>query len=51
MQFCIGVLAEVDVIKRPIKNYVPFISDELLSLYPKARVLGVGFDLELTPSD
>jgi ppGpp synthetase/RelA/SpoT-type nucleotidyltranferase len=46
LQFCIGVLAEADVINGPLKKYTPYVSDELRSLYPKTRVLGTSFDFE-----
>ena len=47
-QLCIGVLAENGIITSPIRDYVPLMTDELKSLYPKAAVLGVGFNFELS---
>lgn len=44
MQLCLGIWTKLGFIVKPIKNYVPVISDELLSLYPSVSVLGSGFD-------
>jgi len=45
LQFCLGVLAESGHAEK-LTGYVPFISDELRSLYPKTKGNGSGFDLE-----
>lgn len=46
LQFCIGVLAETGHIDGKLHNYVPYLSPELLSLYPKSEIAGPGFDAE-----
>jgi Region found in RelA / SpoT proteins len=46
LQFCIGALADAGHITGRLKNYVPYISDELRSLYPKSLIAGEGFDME-----
>jgi len=46
LQFCIGVLADTDHIGGTLHNYVPYLSQELLSLYPKSKMAGPGFDVE-----
>jgi len=48
LQFCVGVLAETGHIEGRLHNYVPYLSRELLSLYPKSEIAGPGFDAEET---
>ncbi|WP_176300259.1 RelA/SpoT domain-containing protein [Burkholderia vietnamiensis] len=48
LQFCIGVLAETGHIEGKLHKYVPYLSPELLSLYPKSKIAGPGFDAEDT---
>ncbi|MCY0856022.1 hypothetical protein [Cupriavidus sp. D39] len=48
LQFCIGTLANAQLITGPLKGYIPYITEELRSLYPKATIAGAGFNLEDT---
>jgi ppGpp synthetase/RelA/SpoT-type nucleotidyltranferase len=43
LQLCMGILAKHGSIKRPLRRYVPLITQELTDLYPEVRVLGPGF--------
>jgi hypothetical protein len=47
LQFVLGVLAQRGVIMKGLNRYVPFVSQELLDLYPAVSVLGDGFDCQI----
>ncbi|AJY11613.1 hypothetical protein K6W16_12275 [Burkholderia dolosa] len=48
LQFCIGTLANAELITGPLKGYIPYITEELRSLFPKTTIAGIGFSLEDT---
>jgi hypothetical protein len=52
VQFTLGTLAQAGTITGPIRNYVPLLTRELTDMFPKASLLGKGFQFQLpNPSD
>jgi hypothetical protein len=45
LQLCIGALAKHGSINRPLRRYVPLVTQELRDLYPQVHVLGNGFSI------
>lgn len=43
IQFTLGTLVQAGLITGAVKCYVPLITPELIDLYPKAALLGDGF--------
>ena len=46
LQICIGALAKRGGLSRPLRRYVPLVTDELRDLYPQVAVLGQGFSIQ-----
>lgn len=46
MQFCVGALARGGLFSEAPKNFYALVSRELLDLYPEAKLLGPGFDVQ-----
>jgi ppGpp synthetase/RelA/SpoT-type nucleotidyltranferase len=46
LQSCLGIMAEMGLLTGPIREYTPLLTDELLDLFPKSRVLAPGFNPE-----
>jgi ppGpp synthetase/RelA/SpoT-type nucleotidyltranferase len=47
IQFVLGALAEGEFLDKPFVKYVPLVTPELLSLFPKAECFGAGFNWEI----
>jgi hypothetical protein len=46
LQLTFGILCDYEILKPPLRNYCPIITDELISLYPSVKIFKDKFNFE-----